>query len=499
MSTIKDRVERSFDALEAGRPLVRLVDEIIREYPDPYVLATRHAQRIVLKHTGKAIDPRFIWWHQFASASTSHLSFTGWQHSGPPVKSLRLVELVIKRFDVRFQEAPDELDLYGGFYRQGRQASYFDERNEVAMLGSKVQEDLWALDFAVAYRTEITRFWRKYAQHFRVLAKVNLLGQAVLAARDARISRGDWVQLRAMVADGLVDGTFPTLDKLRQDSSASPLPVSRYMLDKGDRGCLYCFALTGDRVLLYRPWATEVFKSFASELALAQWLRTQLQDADTLASYVKAAHTDARDPSRAHSVKTHLRSIANSDSGQAALVLLDDLKRPINADIFTYLTNQATTEMNDNATAILGNAELRKAMWSGYLSAFLKVFGGFAPIGWPMTLMLLGASLGKLGLDIDAALHTMDEQTRKSALRDAMLDSLFAALNMTDLGFQSSFASLAYEAPANEVDANLSQWEVSSAATQTLDGRESNLVINGELVGAGRLRGIESALMAVAG
>ncbi|MEA3234958.1 hypothetical protein OP492_09930 [Pseudomonas mosselii] len=65
MTTIKERVERSLDALEAGRPLVRLVDEIVREYPDPHVLATQHAQRIVLKHTGKAIDPRFIWWHQF--------------------------------------------------------------------------------------------------------------------------------------------------------------------------------------------------------------------------------------------------------------------------------------------------------------------------------------------------------------------------------------------------------------------------------------------------
>ncbi|MDH1099650.1 hypothetical protein N5C37_00845 [Pseudomonas mosselii] len=40
MTTIKERVERSLDALEAGRPLVRLVDEIVREYPDPHVLAT---------------------------------------------------------------------------------------------------------------------------------------------------------------------------------------------------------------------------------------------------------------------------------------------------------------------------------------------------------------------------------------------------------------------------------------------------------------------------
>lgn len=490
MSSIKDRVARSLDALEAGRPLVRLVDEIIREYPDPYVLATEHAQRIVLKHTGKAIDPRFIWWHQFETASSSSRSFTGWQHSGPPQKSMHLVELLIKRFDIRFQEAPDEIDLYGGFYRQGRQASHFDERNEVAMLGSAVQVDLWALDFAEAYRARIAHFWSTYSQHFRVLAKVNLLGQGAGAVGANRISQGDWAQLRAMVADGLADGMLPTLAKLKEDSSTSPLAVSRYVLDSGDRGCLYSIAMGGGRVLLYRPWAAEAFKSFASEQALAGWLREQLQDADTLATHVAAAHADARDPARAHSVRTHLQSIANSASEEAALVLLGYMKRSITGDLFTYLANQATTEMNDNATAMLDNAQLRKAMWSGYLAAFIKVFGGFAPIGWPMTLMLLGASVAKVGLDIDSALHAADEQSRKSALREAMLDSLFAALNMTDLGFQSSFASLTYEPPLEQANIDLGRWEVSATASLPLEGRETNALIGGELGSSGRLRGI---------
>lgn len=490
MTTIKERVERSLDTLEAGRPLVRLVDEIVREYPDPFVLASQHAQRIVLKHTGKAIDPRFIWWHQFGTASTSSHTFTGWQHGGPPLKSMSLTELVIKRFDAHFQEAPDELDLYGGFYRQGRQAEHFDECNEVAMLGSKVQEDLWALDFAVAYRTAITRFWNTYSQHFRVLAKVNLLGQGSIAVRAGRISESDWVSLRAMVADGLVTGVLPTLDILKQGSSTVPFSTFRYVLDRSDRGCLYSFVVGSGRTLLYRPWASEALRSFASEQDQAGWLRRQLQDPAALASYVAAALTDARDPSRAHSVRMHLQSIASSASDEAALELLGYLKRPITLDLFTYLANQATTEMNDNATALLDNAQLRKAMWSGYLSAFIKVFGGFAPLGWPMTLMLLGASLGKVGLDIDVALHAADEQSRKSALRDAMLDSLFAALNMVDLGFQSSFASLAHDVPFDGLDGNLDQWQVSQSATLLVEGRESNALLSGEQVTSGRLRGI---------
>lgn len=73
MSTIKERVERSLAALDAGRPLAALVEEIIREYPDPYLLAYREAARLLVKHTGKAMDPRFVWWHQFDRGAAARL------------------------------------------------------------------------------------------------------------------------------------------------------------------------------------------------------------------------------------------------------------------------------------------------------------------------------------------------------------------------------------------------------------------------------------------
>lgn len=110
-----------------------------------------------------------------------------------------------------------------------------------------------------------------------------------------------------------------------------------------------------------------------------------------------------------------------------------------------------------------------------------------------MTLMLLGASLAKLGLDVDASLHAADEQSRKAALREAMLDSLFAALNMVDLGFQSSYASLSYESSVSETDIDLDRWQVAQAASQPVEHLESNAIVSGELVSDGRLRGIRVA------
>lgn len=490
MSTIKERVERSLDALDAGRPLAALVDEIVREYPDPYVLANREAARILLKHTGKAMDPRFVWWHQFDSGSSSPNTFNGWKHSQAPTRSVHLTELVIERFDVYFQDASDELDQVGGFYRQGAWVGQFDERNEVRLLGREVQKDLWALDFAEVYQTAIQHFWSSYGEHFRVMAKINLLGQAAAALSSGFITQLDWGRLRAVVADGLTTGVLPTLALLREDATRSPLTVSRYVFGEADRGSLYSLMATDGRVVLYMPWSHEAVRGFASELAMARWLRKHLQSAEALQAFVEGAHVNPRDAAGRQLIKVCLQGIADSRSDEMAIVALSLFKREPNTSLFDVLVDQVSIEMRQAEQVIQSNADLRKAMWRGYLSAFLKVFGGFAPLGWPMSLTLLGAGIGKVGLDVDAAVGAADEQARRGALRDAMLDSLYTALNMVEISFTSSFASLAYEAPPHELRASLGQWQEVRSASLPVEGLEVNGLVAGELVQSGRLRGV---------
>ncbi|MFB4392983.1 MULTISPECIES: dermonecrotic toxin domain-containing protein [unclassified Pseudomonas] len=488
MSSIKERAQRSLEALDAGRPLVRLIDQVLASYPDPYMLAHKQASRILLARSGKALDPRFVWWHQFQGGSGSDRSFTGWQHSGTPRKSSHITELVVNRFDAHFQQAPDELDQYGGFYRQGAQAGTFNERNEVAVLGSAVQQDLWALDFAVYYRAEIERFWNTHNQDFRVLARINLLGHATVAKRDGRITATDLQRVRQMVHTQLLPTRLPTVAILSQDHTSGPLTVSRYAIDQVDRAVFYSLAAEDGRVLLYRPWSSEALQGFDSEQAMASWLRTELQDTTVLAAYLRAAHVSARDPDRIVAVRTHLKGIADSADEQAAAAVLTFLRRPVTQNLFVYLADLACQEMRQNADTILSNADLRRAMWSGYLSAFLRVFGGFAPMGWPITLTLLGVSVAKVALDVETALTAMSTSERKQAMREAVLDSLFAALNMVDLGFASSFALLSYEVPVSERNISLASWEPQALAPAFLQQQAANQVLDGELGSWGRLR-----------
>lgn len=491
MGDINDKARRSLAAMDAAAPLVQLMSTILDDFPDPYALAGKHAARLLLKHTGRAMDPRFVWWHQFNTESSSPRAFTGWQHSGPPQKSMVLDELVINRFDAYFQDASDELDLRGGFYRQGPHAITFDERNEVPMLGSEVQKDLWALDFAVLYRADVERYWSNYGANFHIVAKFNLLGQAATALNRGKILLLDWERLRAMISDTLANEALPTLTGLQQVATRSVLTVNQYVFGDGDRWCLFSLVAPDGRVLAFMPWSDEALQGFESEAAMASWLCWQLQSSAKLDAFVSGAHSNHRDADAKRLIRVHLQGIAGSRSDEAALIALSLFKRPLASELFTYLVDQAKLDMQGNARLMQDNASLRKGMLNGYLSAFLGVFGGLAPLGWPLSLMLLGASAGKVALDVDEALHASDERSRKQALRAAMLESVFASMNLLDISFQSSFASLSYETPPHETGVSLQHWQWADASTLPVEVRDANTVLIGEPDQAGRLRGIQ--------
>ncbi|MGN8249132.1 dermonecrotic toxin domain-containing protein [Pseudomonas sp. SMV7] len=490
MNEIEAKARHSLEVVSTATPLVRLADEVLRDYPDPYLLASRHAEQIVFKHTGRRIDPRFVWWHQFNSESTSHRSFTGWQHSGPPQKSLLLTELVVERFDAYYQDAVDELDMRGGFYWQGPHAPVYDEHNEIRMLGSAVQQDLWELNFATLYREEVERFWQAHAANFRVLSKASLLGEGRRALDEGRISHADWQRLRDLIVGAVADDVLLSLDRFRQDSGSHPFTVNRYAFGAGGSGCLFTLQAQGGRVLAYLPWYSEALRAFDSELAMARWFVAQLQTPQALDSFVTAAHSNPHDVAGHRLARVHLKGIADSRSDDAALVALKLFERRLNVDLVTHLTEQARAEMHRNAQLMRDNASLRKGMLSGYLSAFLGGFGGLVVLGWPLSLMMLGASVAKVALDVDVALHATDERTRKSALRSAVLESLFASLNLLDVAIQSNLVSMTRQALPHEADVALQDWQVSASAMLSVEGRETNALLDGEVGLNGRLRGI---------
>jgi hypothetical protein len=485
------RMQHTLQLLEAGRPLARLVDQVLDEYPDPYPLALDQARQLLFKHTRRHWDPRQVWWHQFSDASSSSRSFTGWQHSGPPGKSMRFPELMVSRFDLGFQDASDELDVYGGFYRQGPKVAFYDERNEVPMLARDVQKDFWALDFAELYRRKVTAFWDVRGDDFRVVAKVNWLGHCARALKAGHITEADAASLRGMVCGELQSPEcLPTLELLCQSSAVSTLQVRRLAWQDSEAAFMYVLGGKDGPVVLFRPWASEAMRGFASAEAMGQWLRDDLRQPQALALYVNSAAAGSQDPEHLREVRSVLERVAHSETGFDALQRLVPLRKRVHGDLFQYFADVAQRQMQRDAASMMDNKQLREAMLKGYLGAFLQVFGVMAPLGWPMSLLLLGASLTRVGLDIDQAVHASRASQRKAALREAVMDTLFAALNLVDLSFRSSFASLAYRAPFHELETSLQQWQAAASTPAELEVVESNAVLDGMQPGTGTLQGI---------
>jgi len=491
MSTLAQITQHNLQVLGLGHALARLADDVLRDYPEPYLLARRHARALLRKHTGKPLDPERVWWHQFNQSHSNSRSFSGWAHNGPPGKSISLVQLLIQRFDLPFQDAGDELDVYGGFYHQGPHGGAYDERNEVPMLGKDVQADLWALDLGARHREQVTLFWTRHADNFRVLAKVNLLAQLELAGKAGRVDAADAASLRQSVAPQWLNADVQSTVQALRRQTATTLPALHYALGASERAALCCLHLPNGHVLLYLPWMEQALRGFDSPVALAGWLRGELQEGRQRAAYQRALAADPHDQARAAAVGEALAALAAATDANEALALLDASARPLPGDFFTWLSERAREDMQRSAERMISNSELRKAMWRGYLGAFLRVFGGFAPLGWPATLVLLGASLGRTALDVDAAVHASDAKSRKAALRAAILDSLFSALGMVEVGFGSSFASLSYVAPFHETGVSLSSWtRAGSQGAGVLEARVANQVLIDPLQGPGLLRGI---------
>ncbi|UBM26465.1 ADP-ribosyltransferase [Pseudomonas sp. p1(2021b)] len=490
MLDLQHIVLHNLKVLGTGRALTQLTDDFLAHFPDPYRLAQRHARQILRRHTGKDWDPDLVWWHQFTDAASSSRSFTGWAHNQRPIKSLRFTELMIERFSVGFQDATDELDLYGGFYCQGAYAQRFDERNEVPMLAREVQKDFWKLDFAQVVQDEVEAFWRTRADDFRVLAKVSLLAQCKQAERDGRLTAQDARQIRALVSSVLASSApIPTLELLRTVTEEGETTLSVYRPSVG-RACLYILRPADGRVWLYMPYDEQALRGFASELAMARWLRSWAATTEGMQRLRSAAIADAHLGDGPEATEDALRQLADSSSDAAALQLLRQSSTAGSRKLFTQLQEDARSDMRRNAGLMVDNQQLRKAMLTGYLAAFIKVSALLVPLSPGISLALLAASVTKVWLDVDAATHARSRTARQDALRGAIIDSIFAALNMIELGFGASYATLAYRAAFHETGVSLADWQPLAEPQGWLQDQQANEILYGLPQGRQMLRGI---------
>ncbi|MCK9692777.1 dermonecrotic toxin domain-containing protein [Pseudomonas syringae] len=466
--------------------------QFVLDYPDLYDLAHTAASRIILQHTQRVFAPEQVYWHRFSSASSSPRTFTGWQHSGTPEQSMTFIELLMRHFSAHDQETSDELSLYGGFYTDGPDHGVFDERNEVPMLPQDVLKDMWTLDFSAQYTRRMERFWSLHSENFCTLVKARYLVAASHCLRKGHLSADDFKHVTCVItADPL---QTPTLKALQSPLPSTPgVTVHTLDIDGIKAHDMLRIVTAAGREIIYWPDAEQPFMAFDSERAVYRWLKTRFMDehADKAITrqFLRGEASRTKDGERFFRAVSQLLT----HDWRPDVRLVNLVQAPIAGDPFVYLRDVARQGMAADARELLtSNADLRKQMWIGYLGAFMQAFGGLAPLGWPIALTLVGASLANTGLNIDQALNGKTVAQRKAGVLGAIINIIYLLFNLPLL---MSIRAVPQPVPVAATEGQPVSSEViegSSAPAHALDNMEGNLLLDSltPSVAEGRFRGI---------
>jgi hypothetical protein len=472
--------------------LKQMARQLIDDYPDVHGVAYAEAGKLLLRHTGRQLDPEKVYWHRFRNAANSPRTFTGWQHCGEPVESMTFVELMLQRFSTHDQQASDELSLYGGFYTDGPLHGVYDERNEVAMLPQQILTDFWALDFSVLFRARIDSFWATHSNNFCTLARSRFLAAAGHQLRIGGLTVPQFKQLTGAVVGKLQP--VMTLHALQVTVHTGP-GITLHSFDIGAHVCSDGFRIVGNGwQVVYLPGDAQVFHIFASQRELYRWVRSRL-DSAAARNALKAMflRTDAARQLHGDAFDETLRQIRNTP-WHAGQNLINSADRVITGDVFEHLRDIAQQQMLSDAQILMtSNSDLRKRMWIGYLSAFISVFGGLAPLGWPVALTLVGAGVANVALNADQAIHGKSARERKAGLIGAIFSSIFLVFNLPILIGLSRAATIGNATPpAVPAADNLSELTFEFSSVSDLAGLEGNVVLTDEpLEALGHLRGVQ--------
>lgn len=473
--------------------LKQIARQFVEDYPDVHGLAYAEASKLLLKHTGKRLDPEKVYWHRFHTAENSPRTFTGWEHMGKPYESMTFVELLLRRFTAHDQLASDELQLYGGFYTDGPDHEAFDERNELAMLPMQAMNDFWALDFSALFQARIARFWSLHSDNFCTLARSRFLAAAGLQLRNGGLTLAQFKHLTGTVVGDLK----PVMTLQTLESTVRPLPgISLRTFDVGGYACSDSFRVvsaTGWQIL-YLPGDDQVFHVFASDRELYLWVQGRLRNQATRSTF-ESLFLRTATARQLHQglLNENLQRVLDTPwaAGQR---LINGSQRTISGDVFEHLRELAKQQLQDDTQVLLtSNADLRKRIWMGYLDAFIRIVGGLAPLGWPMTLTLVGAGVANVGLQTDQAIHGKTARERKAGVIGAIFNTIFLAFNLSMLVGLSRATAFRLAGAQNNVSAASSEELIPmTEIRRPLEALEGNVVLSPQSSAViGRMQGVQ--------
>ncbi|QBF25420.1 membrane-targeted effector domain-containing toxin [Pseudomonas tructae] len=409
--------------------LHKLASSVVERCPDMWEMARVAAIKILHTYGQGAHAPDKVYWHRFDNGQSNPRSFTGWEHVGPPLESVSLTQLVMRRFTPHDQDNADLLVDWGGFYTDDAHAHLFNESNEVPLLPQDVLHDFWTLDFATQFNTRLDEFWTQDKDAYRALAKINFLARAFEDLDSGTLHPRHFTSVIKAAANSF--STPASLAKIHQRDQA-PAGLSIRALDIGGYQATDILRIVDEHghQIIYMPDEDGSFHVFETVADLHWWLLAQTNDPGTLPIFMShfplSSYTaDGTDVGLHEVLITLFMSHARGDHS-----CINQKDLAINGDPFDWLSDQARERMHKEAkNALHSNAQLRKKLWIGYLSSTANLTGALGMLCWPVALAAVGADLASLGLNIDQAVNGRNTAERKAGVTGAIFSSIDALLN----------------------------------------------------------------------
>lgn len=427
--------------------LKAIANKVILACPGLQDVAHEIASDLLKQHGIPHLDPDHIYFHRFDAAQSSTKTFTGWEHiHAKPSESTTLTQLVIHRFRATDQDNADLLDLYGGFYTAGPDATNFNETNEVRLHGNDVLKSFWAIDFSTLYTDRLTAFWHDSGTDFRTLAKCNFLIKAVQARDKRQLSDEDFQFVTQQVMGPIswpvslqyLQAEHPGTDSIRT------LDVAGYVATNALR-----FVAPKGRQIVYLPGDTNAFQVLETATDMHYWILQRMNREEAREAFM--THFSLTDRQNITENITDLMNQLVSTWGKYDHHLINQKNQLILGDAFSWLRDSTEAAMFDEAAlSLTSNSDLRKKLWIGYLSAGMKIFSPMAVVGWPIALPVIGASLANMGLNIDQAVNGKTAAERKAGIIGAVLSGIDVLFNLLVLKGPGSLEDVGPEVDAAE-------------------------------------------------
>ncbi|MDE1167180.1 MAG: membrane-targeted effector domain-containing toxin [Pseudomonas sp.] len=482
--------------LDDAQALRTLARQLVSNCPDMRQVAREIAQGLIKKHTGLALEPDNVWWHLWDNTQGSPRTYNGWVHDDRPIQSLTFPQLVVHRFASNFQENPDALQEYGGFYQAGPWASIYDQSNEVRILPQQILKDFWAIDFRWYYENKLNQYWEHHARDFRTLAKARYLASALADRQALRISDDHFQTLVRAVAGNV---SWPVdLATLEADHHPQPgLAVYPFDISGIVSSDILRIVETNGRQYLYVPGELNAFHVFETPYDLLWWVLGETNMAENRARFM--SHFCVSDQQQGNTTGlNHLLDVLVYHLGAHHSSVFNQVTTPITQDPFTFLQQAAKARMHNDAALLLPtNGEYRKIMWIGYLGAASKVFSPIAAVDWPVALALVGAGIAGMGLNIDQSINGRTTALREKGVVGAIFSAIDILFNATMLGgpLAEAFQGIKAIEPAQaiaEVERALPSVLRSSDTPALLRSMESNEVLKDTASTAeGHMKGVQ--------